>query len=160
MSEKQFPYTIRWALPDDWDPAMDMVWRTFLKFEGKDYTQEGIDNFDIFIHDGSLRQLFLSGRYQVMVALDGRKVVGLASVRNGNHLSLLFVDEDYHHRGIGRALMDDLCRYLADEAGERSMTLTAAPYAVDFYKKLGFYTVRPEEQFSGIRVTSMEKILN
>lgn len=160
MSEKQFPYTIRWALPDDWDPAMDMVWRTFLKFEGKDYTQEGIDNFDIFIHDGSLRQLFLNGRYQVMVALDGRKVVGLASVRNGNHLSLLFVDEDYHHRGIGRALMDDLCRYLADEAGEHSMTLTAAPYAVDFYKKLGFYTVRPEEQFSGIRVTSMEKILN
>ncbi len=157
MNGNHIPYTIRWALPDDWDPAMDMVWKTFLQFEGKDYAQEGIDNFDTFIHDGSLRRMFLKGCYQMLIALDGGRVVGMASVRNGNHLSLLFVDEAYHHRGIGSALLGRLCRYLADEAGEHSLTLTAAPYAVDFYKKLGFYAVRPEEQFSGIRVTSMEK---
>ncbi len=156
METDHFPYTIRWALPEDWDPAMDMVWRTFLKFEGRDYSQEGIDNFDTFIHDGTLRKLFLNGRYQVLVALDGIRVVGLASVRNGNHLSLLFVDENYHRQGIGRELMRGLCYYLKKEVGERSMTLTAAPYAVDFYKKLGFYALRPEEQVSGIRVTSME----
>lgn len=158
METDQFPYTIRWALPEDWEPAMEMVWRTFLKFEGKDYSQEGIDNFDTFIHDGTLRKMFLSGRYQVMLALDGSLVVGLASVRSGNHLSLLFVDERYHRQGIGRTLMKGLCRYLETEAGEHSMTLTAAPYAVGFYKKLGFYAVRPEEQISGIRVTSMGKI--
>lgn len=157
MDGNEFPYTIRWALPEDWEPAMDMVWRTFLKFEGKDYTQEGIDNFDAFIHDGSLRKMFLSGSYQVLIALYGGTVVGLASMRGGNHLSLLFVEEAYHHRGIGSALMSELCRYLAEEVGEHSMTLTAAPYAVDFYKRLGFYIVRPEERFSGIRVTSMEK---
>ena len=157
MEVNQFPYTIRWALPEDWDPAMDMVWRTFLKFEGKDYSQEGIDNFDTFIHDGTLRKLFLKGRYQVLVALDGGRVVGLASVRNGNHLSLLFVDERYHRQGIGRMLMRSLCQYLEREAGEHSMTLTAAPYAVDFFRKLGFYAIKPEEQISVIRVTSMEK---
>ncbi len=37
------------------------------------------------------------------------------------------------------------------------MSLKAAPYAVEFYKRLGFRIVRPEEEYSGIRVTSMEK---
>ena len=59
METNHFPYTIRWALPEDWDPAMEMVWRTFLKFEGRDYSHEGIDNFDTFINDGTLRNMFL-----------------------------------------------------------------------------------------------------
>ncbi|MDE7045217.1 MAG: GNAT family N-acetyltransferase, partial [Acetatifactor sp.] len=50
-----------------------------------------------------------------------------------------------------------LCRYLKEEAGERFMSLKAAPYAVDFYHKLGFRTVKPEVEYSGIRVTEMEK---
>ena len=33
--------------------------------------------------------------------------------------------------------MDRLCDYLKSEEGEQFMTLKAAPYAVDFYKKLG-----------------------
>ena len=76
-----------------------------------------------------------------------------------NHLSLLFVDEEYHHRGVGRSLMGRMCEYLKKEAGERYMSLKAAPYAVDFYRKLGFHAVHEEEAFSGIRVTPMEKFL-
>lgn len=138
---------------------MDMIWRTFLKYEGQDYTEEGIRNFYEFITDVNLYRAFQQGRYQLLVALDGEKVIGAASVRNGNHLSLLFVEEKYHRQGVGRALLDNLCRYLKTEAGESVMTVKAAPYAVEFYKRVGFRQVRPEEAFSGIRVTSMEKIL-
>ena len=94
-----------------------------------------------------------------MVALDGARIIGAASVRNYYHLSLLFVDEEYHHRGVGRSLMGRMCEYLKKEAGERYMSLKAAPYAVDFYRKLGFHAVHEEEAFSGIRVTPMEKFL-
>jgi len=80
-------------------------------------------------------------------------------VLNYNHLSLLFVDEEYHHRGIGRDLMRRMCEYLKKEEGERYMSLKAAPYAVEFYRKLGFHAVHEEEAFSGIRVTPMEKFL-
>lgn len=158
MTRADFPYEIRWARVQEWRAAMDMVWKTFLKFEGEDYTEEGIRNFYDFITDGKLYASFLEGEYQVMVALDGARIIGLASVRSRNHLSLLFVDEDYHHKGVGRALMKRLCRYLQEDAGERYMSLKAAPYAVNFYRKLGFQTVRPEEEYSGIRVTSMEKV--
>lgn len=156
--ENRLPYEIRWAKEEEWSPAMRMIWRTFLKFEGSDYTREGIRNFFKFITDEELYEAFRKGEYLMMVALDGSRVIGAGSLRNKNHLSLLFVDEEYHFRGVGREIMTRLCRYLKEEAGERYMTLKAAPYAVNFYKKLGFMAVRPEEEYSGIRVTSMEKV--
>jgi len=156
MHKSEIPYEIRWAKPEEWSPAMRMIWKTFLIFEGKDYTKEGIKNFYDFITDTELYESFLQGKYQMMVALDGSRIVGAGSVRSRNHLSLLFVDEAYHHRGIGTAIMKALGTYLRDELGERYMSLNASPYAVDFYRTLGFRAIRPEETYSGIRVTSME----
>ncbi len=155
----QGSYRVRWARENEWAPAMRMIWKTFLKFEGRDYTQEGIRNFFEFITDDDLYVAFLKGTYRMMVALDGERVIGAGSIRNKNFLSLLFVDENYHHLGIGSALLTGLCNYLKGEAGEHRMLLKAAPYAVDFYRKLGFRAVGPEEEYSGIRVTAMEKVL-
>lgn len=157
MSDAQIPYEVRWAKKEEWKNAMIMTWKTFMAFEGKEYSAEGIRNFFDFITDDDLYRAFLAGTYQMAVALDDDRIIGVGSVRNCNHLSLLFVDEEYHHRGVGRGLMEYLCNYIKLEEGERFMSLKAAPYAVEFYKKLGFRVVRPEEEYSGIRVTSMEK---
>jgi len=154
-----FPYHIRWARDEEWDRTMVMVWKTFLKYEASDYTPEGIRNFREFIMDEKLRRAFRMGNYQMLVALDGIRVIGMASVRCRSHLSLQFVDEEYHHRRVGTELMERLCAYLRDEEGERFMSLKAAPYAVDFYRKMGFRETGAEEQAAGIRVTPMEKLL-
>ena len=151
-------YEIRWARESEWSSSMKMIWRTFLEYDGKDYTQEGIRSFFEFITDDDLYVSFLKGKYQMMVALADGEVIGAGSIRSRNHLSLLFVDGAYHRRGVGSAIMARLFDYLEREAGERYMSLKAAPYAVDFYRKLGFTTVRPEEEYSGIRVTSMVKV--
>lgn len=152
-------YEIRWARESEWAPAMKMIWRTFLQYDGQDYTQEGIRSFFDFITDEDLHTAFLRGEYQMMVALAGDRIIGAGSLRNKNHLSLLFVDGAYHHMGVGSSILIRLCDYLEREMGERYISLKAAPYAVDFYRKLGFRTVRPEEEHSGIRVTSMVKVL-
>ena len=151
-------FEVRWARESEWTSAMQMIWRTFLEYDGKDYTEEGIRNFFQFITDDDLYVSFLNGKYQMMVALAEGEIIGAGSIRSRNHLSLLFVDGAYHRRGVGSAIMSRLCDYLQREAGERYISLKAAPYAVDFYRKLGFTTVRPEEEYSGIRVTSMVKI--
>ena len=56
------PVVVRWAKEEEWAPAMQMVWRTFLKFEGRDYTEEGIKNFFDFITDDNLYEGFLRGK--------------------------------------------------------------------------------------------------
>lgn len=152
------PFEVRWARENEWMPAMEMVWRTFMKYEGNDYSEEGVNRFFEFITDDELYVSFLKGEYRLMVALDGGKVIGAGSLRNGNYLSLLFVESAYHHKGVGSAILGRLCEYLEKEKGERYMSLQAAPYAVNFYRKQGFRAVRPEMEFSGIRVTPMEKV--
>lgn len=153
------PYRIRWAARDEWEPAMNMIWRTFLRYEARDFTEEGIAHFLDFITDRDLYASFLRGEYRLMVALDQGRVIGAGSIRNRNVLSLLFVEETYQRSGVGSALLGRLCEYLRTEEGERVMSLQAAPYAVGFYRKQGFVAVGPEMQFSGIRVTLMEKKL-
>lgn len=159
MNEALIPYEVRWARTEEWKPAIMMIWKTFLKYEGEIYTREGIENFYQFISDDDLYRAFLKGKYRMMVALDQDQVIGAVTVRDHNHLSLLFVDEEYHCQGVGSALLNRICKYLKQEEGERYVSLNAAPGAVAFYQKLGFRTVRPEIEHSGIRITSMEKIL-
>ena len=159
MNDALIPYEVRWARTEEWKPAIMMIWKTFLKYEGEIYTREGIENFYQFISDDDLYRAFLKGKYRMMVALDQDQVIGAVTVRDYNHLSLLFVDEEYHCQGVGSALLNRICKYLKQEEGERYVSLNAAPGAVAFYHKLGFRTVRPEIEHSGIRITSMEKIL-
>ena len=84
---------IRKAVMADWEETMAMTWRTFLKFEAKDYGMEGVDSFRNFISDPLLRRMFLLGTYHMFVATYHEKIIGMVSLRNENHISLLFVDE-------------------------------------------------------------------
>lgn len=150
-------YELRWAREEEWPAAIKMIWKTFMKYDGGDFTAEGIQHFFDFITDDCLYTSFLRGEYRLMVALDGESIIGAGSIRNRNMLSLLFVEEKYHRMGVGSEILGRLCEYLKEEKGERYMSLQAAPYAVGFYRKQGFRAVRPEMEFSGIRVTPMEK---
>ena len=126
----QIPYQIRSAYRDEWDDAMTLAWKTFMQFEADIYTDEGIRNFEDFITDTTLHRMFLMGVYQMFVALDKNRIVGMITLRNASHISLLFVDEKYHRRGIGRALIEYIREYLLSEAGIGKVTVNAAPYGV------------------------------
>lgn len=155
----QVLYPVRSAYQDEWDDAMALAWKTFMQFEADVYTAEGIRNFEDFITDTTLHRMFVMGVYQMFVALDRKQIVGMLTLRNTSHISLLFVDGKYHRRGIGRALIEYLREYLLSEAGISRITVNAAPYGVAFYHKLGFRDLRPEEEKDGIRYTPMEFIL-
>lgn len=152
-------YQIRSAYRDEWDDAMHLAWKTFMQFEADIYTTEGIRHFQDFITDTTLYRMFVMGAYQMFVALDQKKIIGMITLRNNSHISLLFVDEKYHRQGIGRALIEYLREYLLSEAGISKVTVNAAPYGVAFYHKLGFKDLRPEEVKDGIKYTPMEFVL-
>lgn len=81
---------IRNIRTEEWEDAMALVWRTFLKYEACDYEEEGVRSFLDFITDERLKKLHMIGEYPVMAAFcrseDG---IGVASMRSINHISLL-----------------------------------------------------------------------
>lgn len=143
----------------DWDEVIALAWRTFLKFVAKDYGQEGINNFRDFLTDTVMHRMFLMGEYPVFIALDDGKQVGMISLRNKRHISLLFVEEEHHHCGIGRKLIERIEEYSRREYGEKKITVNAAPYAVGFYHQMGFEDVAPQLSKDGIIYTPMEKMI-
>lgn len=154
MTEQK--YEIRPAYRNEWEDAMALAWKTFMRFEARDYTKEGIESFQNFISDNVLYKMFLMGSYQLFGAFDGDKMIGMISLRNETHISLLFVDEQYHMQGIGRALITYVKDYLTNEVGRDFMTVNGAPYALGFYHCCGFKDMGPEETNDGIRYTPMK----
>lgn len=155
--EEENRIQIRQANIYDWDEAIALAWQTFLKFEAKDYGQEGIDNFRDFLSDALMRRMFLKGEYPMFIALEGRTQVGMISLRNRKHISLLFVEENHHHRGIGKTLIKSMEEYIRREYQGRIITVNAAPYAIGFYHQVGFEDVAPQLSKDGILYTPMEK---
>ena len=159
MEKADFPWEIRAAHLEEWQDAMALAWKTFLKFEACDYTEEGVKSFQEFITDNTVYRMFLAGSYELFVAMEGRHMIGMITVRCGSHVSLLFVDEKYHRKGVGKSLINYLCNYLMTEAGTSRITVNASPYGLAFYHRLGFRDTGLEMEQDGVRYTPMEFIL-
>lgn len=135
--------------------AMKLAWRTFLKFEAPDYTKEGIESFREFINDRSLLRMFNAGEYILYGAYLKDELAGMISIREQTHISLLFVDEIHHRKGIGRCLIN-AAKEMEEDMGYDLLTVNAAPYAIGFYHRLGFVDTDIARVKEGITYTSMQ----
>lgn len=158
MNEES-PYEIHFAAYDEWEEAMGLAWKTFLEYEAGEYPPEGVRNFQDFITDSGLKRMFAMGSYQMLTAYCKGKMVGVITLRNECHISLLFVDKHYHRRGIGRSLIFKLAEYVKSEIGKDRLTVNASPYGVGFYHRLGFRDLGQQKQQDGIIYTPMEYII-
>lgn len=162
MDNRKF-YPIRPAKREEWEEAMSLAWTTFMKFEACDYSEQGAKSFLNFISDEKLYQMFLIGEYHLFVVIDDsrdeNKIIGMISLRARSHISLLFVNERYHHRGIGRNLVNYASMFVREENRSKMITVNSAPYAEGFYKKLGFKAIDIEQENDGIISTPMTLFL-
>ena len=147
---------VRCAYNSDWDGAMKLAWETFAKFDAPDYSGEGISNFHNFVTDDNLHKMFVAGHYQLFVAVYGDTCLGMLTIRERSHISLLFVDGDYHCNGIGSALIKFVSDYVLTEEGINKLTVNSSPYAIGFYHRLGFRDTHKETVADGIKFTPME----
>ena len=154
MINENDSFKIRPIMNNEWEEAMRLAWDTFLIFEAPDYSLRGVYNFKNFVRDPLLKKMFTYGEYIAIGAFIDERIVGILGVRNVNHVSLLFVDRDHHHQGIGTSLIN---KYFADarREGITHVTVNASPYAVGFYHRIGFMDVREEIEKDGIRFTPM-----
>ena len=147
--------TLRRGTRADWDAARELAWKTFNEFDAVDYTPEGRQNFRKFLDDLTLLRLLGQGDYLLFVAILYGTTVGMLTLRDRVHISLLFVTGDCHRNGIGSALVELAAETVAAEYGGSFLTVNASHYAEPFYRKLGFVVTGSEQVQDGIRYTPM-----
>lgn len=140
---------------DKLEEALSLVWRTFQEFEAASYTDEGILEFKDYIKLNNIK-IMLNKNLKLWIALDDDNVVGVCSSRDCSHVSLLFVDSNYHKLGIARQLL----KMLEDDcikSGFTTLTVNSSPYAIDAYKALGYRAVDSMNTVKGIDFLPMIK---
>lgn len=127
--------------------ALPLVWKVFCEYEAVNYPESGKRAFWEAIHSEEyLNMLTAYG------AFEGEKLIGIIATRNeGSHIALFFVDGEYHHQGIGRALWNAIL----NEKEVKEITVHSSLYAVDVYKKFGFVQTGDVQDENGIQYIPM-----
>lgn len=139
----------------DLKESLHLVKKVFDEYEAPIYSKEGVKNFYKFI-DYDYVRLKLNEDTKMLVAKKDEKVIGVITIRNKSHIPMLFVDKDYHKQGIGSTLMKYAIFYCTYNEKTEKITVNAAPYATEFYKKLDFKESGKEQVVNGIKFTPME----
>lgn len=145
--------------PDKLRGALDLVWETFMKYEAPDYGEMGIATFRHFVTYSNMVEKvqqaedFLGELYRQL--LDS-----VLALRSGQHISLLFVRDKFHHLGVATSLMQVAVSYVLEGKPKiPAVTVNSSPYAVGFYEAMGFEALGPERRENGIKFTSMRRRL-
>ena len=126
--------------------ALELAFRTFLKFEGPDYGPEGIETFRSFLKaEQEIAALDFYG------AFCGDTLCGMLAMRSRQHIALFFVEEGWQRRGVGRALFERAKR----DARPGRITVNASPAGVPAYLRLDFFPMGEEQVVDGMRFTPM-----
>ncbi|MCR5747281.1 MAG: GNAT family N-acetyltransferase [Lachnospiraceae bacterium] len=154
-------FQVRFIEKEEFRTAIDLCWNVFCEFEAGLFSREGAISFNQFINDELLFKAFLNGGFPVVAAYDGDMMIGVAALRYGPHLSLLFVEGVYQHMGVGTALVQYCRDWLISRdtgLGRETLTVNAAPTGEAFYKWFGFEEDGPVVSKDGVYYRPM--ILN
>lgn len=136
------------------EATRDFILKLFKSHLFADYSEEGREIVAEYVSTESLVQT--NKENFTFLAEISKKVVGVVKVKRGNHVSMLFVDEQFHGKGIGRRLLE----YAKNECVSRQPELTeltanSSRFALPFFESRGFTPTGIENTTNGIVYTPM-----
>lgn len=138
--------------------AFDLIWQVFREYVAPDWSQEGSDFFyEHFISEQSdYRKKVEGGDETCFGAYDEDKLVGVITVSNHGNISCAFVLPAHQRKGIGRELFQHACECILNEQTVPfEIRLNSSPYAVPFYRSLGFQSAGEQNNYHGMVSTPM-----
>ncbi len=129
--------TIRDFQPEDSVGVSNLVRKTVKESLSKDYPEATIQLLYI-----EYKPDYFSKPYhgqKIFIAEENNKIIGTAAVRK-NLIMDVFVDPNCEGKGVGSKLITHLEK-LASLQGYTYTQISANPYAIDFYEKLGYFKV-------------------
>ncbi|KAA9050586.1 GNAT family N-acetyltransferase [Bacteroides xylanisolvens] len=128
--------------------ATSLALEVYIQCGAEDFDEEGLNSFKSFISNEQLmNELVIYG------AFEDKNLVGIMGTKNeGKHLSLFFIRNEYHRKGIGRQLFN----FAINHCPVNEMTVNSSTYAIPFYQSLGFDKIAGKQCTNGITYTPMK----
>ncbi|MFZ9887008.1 MAG: GNAT family N-acetyltransferase [Myxococcota bacterium] len=148
------------ALAADAVPAISSLCQAaFLRFVAPSYTEGGREAFLRYVAPTAVR-FRLDGGQRFFGRYCEGELVAVCELADARHIALLFVAEGQQRHGHGRALIDAAVLVaLQYDPTLPALTLRASPYALPFYRRMGFVETGPLERVQGVVWTPMAKDL-
>jgi len=144
--------------PEEAKFASEIVLAAYSAIEGKGFTSEGKTAFINYTSPNAMASRLNLG-HKVTLAIVDSKIVGMIEIRNGNHISMLFVHPEYTDNGIGTKLLSHAIAQIRKEQLKtntvKQVTLHSADDPITFYLKRGFRVIAPRQERDGITYTTM-----
>ena len=157
LMEKTFELEYREIKQEELPETLNLVRKVFDEFEAPYYSKEGVSSFYKFIDINNILEQYTNSSLYFYGCFVNNIIVGMIAVKDFVHISLLFVDKQYHKQGIARSLFDHIMEICKEKNPSlKTITVNSSPYAVKFYHKLGFSNVSSEQVVDGIRFVPME----
>ena len=137
-----------------------MVVECFDRFVAPGYSPQGVEEFHKYSKPARLADRSRQN-YFVLAAWLDKRAVGMIEVRDCRHISMFYVDDAFHRRGIGKKM-----HYLALQTCMREkpdlevVSVLSSPYAVPIYERLGFHSTGPDQYEFGTHFIPMVMQIN
>jgi GNAT superfamily N-acetyltransferase len=136
------------------DEALTLIRDVFYEYEAPEYSNEGVEEFMRFLTLENCRDMIKQDKIYFWTCENNGKTIGVLGARS-DHINLLFVNGDYHRKGIARRLIE----LMIERFNPTEITVNSSPYAVEAYRKLGFVSTDNERTKNGIRFIPMKRTL-
>jgi putative acetyltransferase len=135
MTRSEMP-ALRPFLATDAPIAAAIFVAAIQELTGDDYSEEQQEAWAASADDEAQFGQRLAGELTLVATLHSSPV-GFASLKNNNHIDMLYVHPNAAGRGVGSTLCDALER-LAGARGTASLTVDASDNALEFFRKRGY----------------------
>ena len=136
--ESTLDIRIRKLRKEDATEVSNIIRRCLREVNSKDYPKKAITSLcNFFTPDLIIKNL---GDRTIYVAVEDDKVIGTASLK-GDKVFTVFVNPDYHGRGVGSKLMDKV-EELAKDKKYKILKVPSGLSSVEFYKHRGYKEVK------------------
>lgn len=140
--------------------TLDLVRKVFDEFETPYYSEEGIASFYKFIDINNMSEQYSNGSLYFYGCFVNDMIVGMIAVKDFVHISLLFVDKQYHRQGIAKKLFNVVLKLCMEKNPSLdAITVNSSPYAVEVYHRLGFVDTSSAQTVDGITYTPMKMVI-
>ena len=137
-----------------------LIKKVYDEFVSIDYSDEGNKFFYDWIEPSRIAER-QKNQINLLVALVDSKLIGMIEIRDNKNISLLFVDKEYHGRGIAKRLFhESLKTCIQRDSTLDKFYVHASPFSIPIYIKLGFAETDEMQVQFGIKYLPMEMKIN